>query len=272
MKYLFFSQLEEQKIELEGTKARLRMVTLSNKPLGGAASSNSSPSPALTTVRMRASSTQTDRSPLYHQHHAAAKWSQSTQTTTDSNHEEPMPRPRSFVPRVIDASPKPRASGKFDQGQWVHEEEDRPSVERRSYTSRIPTPIKPTVIPIVSSPSSYSSGTKWLATPNGGSPSVRRELPDTPPSATTAAPPTSARKRLEKDAPQTILMTPVQKSRSSPVVHATSERARNSPEANNNNNHKVLLQQHQQAFERHHRTSSPAGSKGGSFWNAWWKL
>lgn len=264
-----FSQLEEQKIELEGTKARLRMVTSSSFAAH-------KPSP-VTSVKVRASSTQTERAAP-----SPTKWTQGTQT--EQGDDSPSAKLsaahlRSFVPRVIDASPKPRGSAKFEpnrSGQWA-DEEDRPSVERRSYTSRIPTPIKPTVIPIVSSPSSYSSGGKWAV-----SSPPRRELPDTP-NAPPAAPKQPLGPSGKKDGPQTILMTPVQKSRSSPVVHATSERSRNSPEnlhngangsngPNNNNghnNHKVLQQQ--QNYERHHRTASPAGSKG-SFWNAWWKL
>jgi hypothetical protein len=48
---------------------------------------------------------------------------------------------------------------------WGDPDEERPSVEggRRSYSSRIPTPIKPTVIPVTT--------TLLSVTPTGPSPS-----------------------------------------------------------------------------------------------------
>lgn len=113
--------------------------------------------PALTSIRVRAASTQTESRPatmMAALNKIGVKiHNQSTQTESEDNNNKTS-RP---LPRVVDASPKPKLSKLVDlasagrgSGSWAADEEDRPSVERRSYSSRIPTPIKPTVIPVVS--------------------------------------------------------------------------------------------------------------------------
>lgn len=162
--FLIRTQLEEQKIELEGTKARLRMLSRTPTP------PTPLRTPALTSIRVRAASTQTDSRPttMLALKIPAKIHNQSTQTEPEDNNNKSS-RP---LPRVVDASPKPKLSKLVDltsagrgSGSWA-DEEDRPSVERRSYSSRIPTPIKPTVIPVV--------------TPVNNKTPSKRELPDIP--------------------------------------------------------------------------------------------
>jgi hypothetical protein len=187
--------LEEQKIELEGTKARLRMLNRVPSPsiaqqhrVNGA-----NGGPGVTSVRVRATSTQTERPStlLLHNHPAVmsspvllqsvkqsqlhmSHFSQGTQTMTAAMMTGPELSPEDnnnkvvggvgrALPRVVDASPKPpkllsklvdlaQGNGKVNGSgsSWGDPDEERPSVEggRRSYSSRIPTPIKPTVIPV----------------------------------------------------------------------------------------------------------------------------
>lgn len=161
----FFLKLEEQKIELEGTKARLRVVN----------SRTSAPSAAnVTSVRVRTFGVQTEE-PETH----TARRPSSTQTDPFEDHHQ-----RKALPcRVVDASPKPKKLP--DQPQlmvnhsWAtsNNEEDllnsgeRPSssVEKRSMSiSRIPTPIKPV--------KTSSTSVMMSISPSG----PKRELPDIP--------------------------------------------------------------------------------------------
>lgn len=171
--------------------------------------------PAVTSVRVRATSTQTERPStlLLHNHPAAisspvllqsvkqsqlhmSHFSQGTQTMTAAMMTGPELSPEDnnnkvvggvggvgvgggrALPRVVDASPKPpkllsklvdlaQGNGKVNGSgsSWGDPDEERPSVEggRRSYSSRIPTPIKPTVIPVTT--------TLLSVTPTGPSPS-----------------------------------------------------------------------------------------------------
>ncbi|EFX66423.1 hypothetical protein DAPPUDRAFT_116424 [Daphnia pulex] len=201
-------QLEEQKIELEGTKARLRMLNRVPSP-SNAQQHRVNGGPAVTSVRVRATSTQTERPStlLLHNHPAAmsspvllqsvkqsqlhiSHFSQGTQTMTAMSGPELSPEDNNnkvvggvggggrALPRVVDASPKPpkllsklvdlaQGNGKVNGSgsSWGDPDEERPSVEggRRSYSSRIPTPIKPTVIPVTT--------TLLSVTPTGPSPS-----------------------------------------------------------------------------------------------------
>ena len=120
----FDIKLEEQKIELEGTKARLRQL---NRP---------SP-PAVVSVQVRAVSMQTEAASTSSV--ATIKRShQSTQTESDS-------KSNRLLPRVIDSSPKGKlckSNPNDNQITISWDDDDRPSVERRSFSSRIPTPIK----------------------------------------------------------------------------------------------------------------------------------
>lgn len=167
--------------------------------------------PAVTSVRVRATSTQTERPStlLLHNHPAAmsspvllqsvkqsqlhiSHFSQGTQTAAAAmTGPELSPEDNNnkvvgvggvgvggrALPRVVDASPKPpkllsklvdlaQGNGKVNGSgsSWGDPDEERPSVEggRRSYSSRIPTPIKPTVIPVT---------TTLSVTPTGPSPS-----------------------------------------------------------------------------------------------------
>lgn len=133
--------------------------------------------PALTSVRVRAASTQTDQQrPTYLPVPSTTTKGPSRGTQTDPLTEDNNNKMRA-LPRVVDASPKlTKFSSKLTDltgrgsGSW--DEEDRPSVERRSYSSRIPTPIKPTVIPVVTSSNKTTSSV--ITTPS------KRELPDIP--------------------------------------------------------------------------------------------
>ena len=143
--------------------------------------------PALTSVRVRAASCQTDSTKP-----PASLTTTSTSTvsvqckhqTTQTDHH--IYEHRSPLPRVVDVSPKsPSNNNKSSSpnggpgggvvgslGSWATADEDeRPSVERRSYSSRIPTPIKPLKTAVTTPVTSLSS----LLTPG-----VKRELPDTP--------------------------------------------------------------------------------------------
>ncbi|KAI9554776.1 hypothetical protein GHT06_020053 [Daphnia sinensis] len=203
-------QLEEQKIELEGTKARLRMLNRVPSP-----SPHHHGAPAVTSVRVRATSTQTDRPTTLLLHHSPlpAKavhqcCSQGTQTTVaellaeDNNNKVVVVGGGRALPRVVDASPKPQklvsklvdlahgngAKVNGSGSSWGDPDEERPSVEggRRSYSSRIPTPIKPTVIPTpavvsVNNYNNNNSSSKMVSAvaATTTTPS-KRELPDIP--------------------------------------------------------------------------------------------
>lgn len=149
--------------------------------------------PALTSIRVRAASTQTDSRPtttttvLALNKIPAKIHNQSTQTEPEDNNNKSS-RP---LPRVVDASPKPKLSKLVDltsagrgSGSWAADEEDRPSVERRSYSSRIPTPIKPTVIPVVVTP--VNNNNKMQQQQQQQVTPSKRELPDIPSSKSKA--------------------------------------------------------------------------------------
>ena len=215
--------------------------------------------PALTSIRVRASSTQTEfiRPVRIVQSHSG------TQTEQEDNNNKVVVISGNgrALPRVIDAAPKPKLSKLVDlanqrggSGSSWGDDEDRPSVERRSYTSRIPTPIKPTVIPVVSSP---SSSTKLLSTPS------KRELPDIPSSKSSATSPT-------------VVLTP-QLTKSRHHHHGFVSASKSDPAAS-----KVLLPAEQLQLPTTSTTTTqhltlppPTGSSRpvkASFWGAWWRL
>ena len=154
--YFLFFQLEEQKIELEGTKARLRMVNSRTSP--------GAPPAAITSVRVRSIGIQTD----------------DQQKRPSSSQTDPLVDDQQMARRapcrVVDASPKPRTkvpdnwatAGSPEETDYNSAERPGSSVERRSYSSRIPTPIKP----VKSSSALSASATN--------SPASKRELPDLP--------------------------------------------------------------------------------------------
>ncbi|XP_057380498.1 uncharacterized protein LOC130702900 [Daphnia carinata] len=217
-------QLEEQKIELEGTKARLRML---NRVPSPSPHHHHHGAPAVTSVRVRATSTQTDRPTTLLLHHSPAPLpaksvhqccSQGTQTTVaellaeDNNNKVVVVASGGgggggrALPRVVDASPKPQKlvsklvdlahgnGGKVNGSgsSWGDPDEERPSVEggRRSYSSRIPTPIKPTVIPTnaastpavvsVNNYNNNNSSSKMVSALAASTTPSKRELPDIP--------------------------------------------------------------------------------------------
>ena len=182
----FFRQLEEQKIELEGTKARLRMINSRHSIPASAANSALSPPPlTISSVRCRAASTQTESTTKWPttppaRHPPLSRHSATTQT------EDKMAAIASassrILPRVIDASPKPKsfnggggggggnAGFSFSQSE---EDGDRPS--------RIPTPIKPS-----NHYNNNNNNNNKMASPH-----TKRELPHLP--APTAVPPATAK-------------------------------------------------------------------------------
>lgn len=288
----------------------------------------------MTSVRVRATSTQTERPSTLLLHHPTMSspvllqsvkqsqlhhFSQGTQTTVaaelstaEDNNNKVVGAGRA-LPRVVDASPKPpklvsklvdlaQGSGKVNGSgsSWGDPDEERPSVEggRRSYSSRIPTPIKPTVIPI----------TTLSVTPTGPSPTAvnvnnnynnnNKALP----AAVVAAATTTPSKRELPDIPMTPNKMTVH-SKSSPVTpqqlgsklhhhHHLQQRGSKSEPANVPATTKVLppptsstpstetqqqlqQQQPQQSsvilHHPHHNSNHPRPVKS-SFWGAWWKL
>ena len=209
--------------------------------------------PALTSIRVRASSTQTEfiRPVRIVQSHSG------TQTEQEDNNNKVVVISGNgrALPRVIDAAPKPKLSKLVDlanqrggSGSSWGDDEDRPSVERRSYT-------KPTVIPVVSSP---SSSTKLLSTPS------KRELPDIPSSKSSAKSPT-------------VVLTP-QLTKSRHHHHGFVSASKSDPAAS-----KVLLPAEQLQLPtttsttttQHLTLPPPTGSSRpvkASFWGAWWRL
>jgi len=145
--------------------------------------------PALTSVRVRAASSQTDVTKVTSTSSMAVGVSCRQQGTQTETYE------RSPLPRVVDVSPKPTkpplvlqttpttttakspngAAVVGSLGSWATGDEDeRPSVERRSYSSRIPTPIKPlktATTPVTS---------LLVSSPPPPTSTAKRELPDTP--------------------------------------------------------------------------------------------
>lgn len=249
-------------------------------------------SPAVTSVRVRATSTQTDRplNVLLHQSPVLlpAKmmshqcYSQGTQTTvtpelsSEDNNNKVVVR---ALPRVVDVSHKPPklvsklvdlAHGKVNGSgsSWGDPDEERPSVEggRRSYSSRIPTPIKPTVIPVT-----VATTPTFVNNNNNSSKTVvvasttpsKRELPDIP---------------VTKKSPLGVVTTPVN-------TKMYNQRGSKSEPANAVATTKVLAststpeipqqQQQQQPnlllHHPHHNTNHPRTVKT-SFWGAWWRL
>ena len=165
---------------------------MQNQRLAAAASTASAMAspPALTSVRVRAASSQTDVTKGTSTSSTSVGVSCRQQGTQTETYE------RSPLPRVVDVSPKPTkpplvltttattAMAKSPNGgaavvgslvSWTTADEDeRPSVERRSYSSRIPTPIKPLK-------TATTPVTSLLVSPPPPSQSTaKRELPDTP--------------------------------------------------------------------------------------------
>lgn len=226
------------------------------------------------------------------------------------------------LPRVVDASPKPQklvsklvdlaqSNGKVNgSGSWGDPDEERPSVEggRRSYSSRIPTPIKPTVIPITtmmavtptgSSPTAalnvnnnYNNNNKTMSSSVVAAPAVtttpsKRELPDIP-----------VTNVVKKSPPGLALpLTPQQLgsklhhhhhvqrgSKSDPTNVPPTTKVLPPPTSSTSTStssaemQQLLLQQHQQQQQSnvllhhpHHNSNHPRPIKS-SFWGAWWKL
>jgi len=212
-------QLEEQKIELEGTKARLRMT----------ASRTPAPPPPL---QSRSSSSQTS---------SFSYCSTSSKTMTSSTQTDWSPQGDArLLPRVVDASPKAKLtkiSGLRDDLKKVEpmkecsswEEHDRSlrtslssqttnnSISATSTTptttltgSRIPTPIKASPSPVKLS---------WAPSPSAP---LRRELPDTPGSIHHhISTKMSVSKRPEKEllSPATVASAPAAKSANQRALH-----------------------------------------------------
>ena len=295
--------------------------------------------PAVTSVRVRATSTQTERpstlllnhptmsSPVLLQsvkqsqlHH----FSQGTQTTLtvaellseDNNNKIVGGGGGRALPRVVDASPKPQklvsklvdlaqSNGKVNgSGSWGDPDEERPSVEggRRSYSSRIPTPIKPTVIPITTmmavtptgpSPTAalnvnnnYNNNNKTMSSPVVA-PAVtttpsKRELPDIPvTNVVKKSPPGLALPLTPQQLGSKLHHHHVQRgSKSDPTNVPPTTKVLPPPTSSTSTSSaemQQLLQQHQQQQSNvllhhpHHNSNHPRPIKS-SFWGAWWKL
>lgn len=298
----------------------------------------------MTSVRVRATSTQTERpstlllnhptmsSPVLLQsvkqsqlHH----FSQGTQTTMtvaellseDNNNKVVGGGGGRALPRVVDASPKPQklvsklvdlaqGNGKVNGSgsSWGDPDEERPSVEggRRSYSSRIPTPIKPTVIPIatmavtptgptaaVNVNNNYNNNNKTMSSAVATSAATattpsKRELPDIPMTTIKKSPPGLVGlpltpqqlgsklhhhhlQRGSKSDPTGNVPLPTTKVLPPPSSSTTTSTT------SSTERHQQLLQQQQQQQSNvllhhpHHNSNHPRPVKT-SFWGAWWKL
>lgn len=252
-----------------------RTPTLLGQPVAGTAAVKS---PALvTSVRVRAASTQTDRTPIKMLHHQLQQQQQSTQTDSyENDHHKLTASGGRPLPRVVDASPKPKLTKLADlttttttagrgSGSWAVDEEERPSVERRSYTaSRIPTPIKPTSVTptttTIPASSSSNNNNHHLSHKMSSSPMTpsKRELPDLPVSKVSSA------------SKQHVLLTPQLGRQQHPhrngnglYVASKSEPAKVLTSSSSSSEQLHQLQQNTTT------TTRPVKS---SIWGSWWRL
>ena len=266
--FCFDSQLEEQKIELEGTKARLRLV-------------NRTPPPALVSVQMKTAATQTEPS-----HHAMLASSfhssgihEGTQTDSSPSSSPDNYKAARILPRVIDVSPKSKLSklnALMDQerkGSNSWDDEDRPSVERRSFSSggnapvsRIPTPIKHSNLVTAASPAlcvKTAHSAAAAAAPG------KRELPDIPVSQSNNVSIVTNSHSLRSKRKDKDNLVKVSSTSSSPGKHSSTAAATStrSPGASTTPSTKSATQSRDLNEAKVH----PRPAKQ-SFWGAWWRL
>jgi len=251
---------------LEGTKARLRLV-------------NRTPPPALVSVQMKTAATQTEPS---HQPMLASSFHSSgihegTQTDSSPSSSPDNYKAARILPRVIDVSPKSKLSklnALMDQerkGSNSWDDEDRPSVERRSYSSggnapvsRIPTPIKHSNL--------LASPALCVKTPHSAAAAAapgKRELPDIPVSQSNNVSIVThshslRSKRKDKDNLMKVSSTSTSPGKHSSTAAATSTR---SPGALTTTSTKSATQSRDLNEAKVH----PRPAKQ-SFWGAWWRL